>query len=113
NSLIVLWLKFRFMLVKVNTIHINDKVINVIKLDIDDYGSVIPLKELELKLPPNDDSIVEILKDSQYAVLSVQGNLENGSTIISAESMTLDELNKEKRKTIEVAADKKEDGQSL
>jgi hypothetical protein len=94
------------MLVKVNTIHINDKVINVIKLDIDDYGAVIPLEELELKLP-NDDSIVEILKDSQYAVLSVQGNLEeNGSTIISAETMTLDELNKEKRKTIEVAADK-------
>ena len=102
------------MLVKVNTVHINDKVINVTKLDIDDYGSVIPLDELELKLPPNDDSIVEILKDSQYAVLSVQGNLEeNGSTIISAETMTLDELNKEKRKTIEVAADKKEDDQSL
>ena len=107
NSLIALLLKYRFMLVKVNTIHINDKVINVIKLDIDDYGAVIPLEELELKLP-NDDSIVEILKDSQYAVLSVQGNLEeNGSTIISAETMTLDELNKEKRKTIEVAADKK------
>jgi|GEM_PF-214487 len=106
NSLIALLLKYRFMLVKVNTIHINDKVINVIKLDIDDYGAVIPLEELELKLP-NDDSIVEILKDSQYAVLSVQGNLEeNGSTIISAETMTLDELNKEKRKTIEVAADK-------
>jgi hypothetical protein len=105
---------YRFMLVKVNTIHINDKVINVTKLDIDDYGSLIPLEELELKLPPNDDSIVEILKDSQYAVLSVQGNIEeNGSTIISAETMTLDELNREKRKTIEVAADKKEDGQSL
>ncbi|MGH9953483.1 MAG: hypothetical protein ACRD5J_17835 [Nitrososphaeraceae archaeon] len=74
---------------------------------------LIPLEELELKLPPNDDFIVEILKDSQYAVLSIQGNLENGSTIISAETMTLDELNKEKRKTIEVAADKKEDGQSL
>lgn len=114
NSLIALWLKYRFMLVKVNTIHINDKVINVTKLDIDDYGSVIPLEELELRLPPNDDSIVEILKDSQYAVVSVQGNLEeNGSTIISTETMTLDELNKEKRKTIEVAADKKEDGQSL
>ena len=102
------------MLVKVNTIHINDKVIDVIKLDIDDYGSVIPLEQLELKLPPNYGSIVEILKDSPYAVLSMQGNLEeNGSTIISAETMTLDELNKEKRKTVEVAADKKEDDQSL
>ena len=46
NSLIVLWSKYRFMLVKVNTIHINDKVIDVIKLDIDDYGSVIPLEQL-------------------------------------------------------------------
>ena len=99
------------MLVKIDSIHNNNKVINVTKLDIDDYGSVIPLEELEFRLPLNDDSMVEILKNSQYAVLSVQGNLEeNGSTIISAETMTLDELNKEKQKTIEVATDKKENG---
>jgi hypothetical protein len=43
--------------------------------------------------------------------LSVQGNIEeNGSTIISADPMTLDELNKEKEKTIQIAAEKKEDG---
>lgn len=97
------------MLVKINNIHNNDKVIKVTKLDIDDYGSVIPIEELELKLPPHDDSIVEILRNSQYAVLFVQGNIEeNGSTIILAQTMTLDELNKEKQKTIEVAEDKKE-----
>lgn len=97
------------MLVKINNIHNNDKVIKVTKLDIDDYGSVIPIEELELKLPPQDDSIVEILRNSQYAVLFVQGNIEeNGSTIILAQTMTLDELNKEKQKTIEVAEDKKE-----
>lgn len=96
------------MLVKINTLHNNDKVINVTKLDIDDYGSVVPLEELELKLASNDESLVEILKRSQYAVLTMQGNIEeNGSTIISADTMTLDDLNSEKQKTIEAAADKK------
>jgi hypothetical protein len=98
------------MLVKVNDIHNNNKMVNVTKLDIDDYGSVIPLEELELQLPTNDNSVIEILKNSQYAVLSIQESLEkNGSIIISAETMTLDELNEEKQKTIEVAADKNED----
>lgn len=98
------------MLVKVNGIHNNNKMINVTRLDIDDYGSVIPLEELEFQLPSNDNSVIEILKNSQYAVLSLQESLENnGNIITSAETMTLDELNKEKQKTIEVAADKNED----
>jgi|SRR5918996_5158658 hypothetical protein len=98
------------MLVKVNSIHNNNKMVNVTRLDIDDYGSVIPLEELELKLPSNDNSVFEILKNSQYAILSLQESLEkNGNIITSAETMTLDELNKEKQKTIEVAADKNED----
>ena len=98
------------LLVKINNIRNNNDKVKVTKLDIDDYGSVIPLEELELKLPQNDDSVAKILKDSQYVVLSLQGNIEeNGSTIIAAETMTLDELNKEKQKTIEIAADKKED----
>ena len=98
------------MLVKVNGIHNNNKIINVTRLDIDDYGSVIPLEELELQLPTNDNSVIEILKNSQYAVLSIQESFEKiGNIITSAETMTLDELNKEKQKTIEVAADKNED----
>ena len=98
------------MLVKVNGIHNNNKMINVTMLDIDDYGSVIPLEELEFQLPSNDNSVIEILKNSQYAVLSLQESLEkNGNIITSAETMTLDELNKEKQKTIEVAADKNKD----
>jgi hypothetical protein len=97
------------MLVKVNSIHNSNKMVNVTRLDIDDYGSVIPLEELELKLPSNDNSVIEILKNSQYAILSLQESLEkNGNVITSAETMTLDELNKEKQKTIEVAADKNE-----
>jgi hypothetical protein len=97
------------MLVKVNGIHNNNRMANVTRLDIDDYGCVILLEELELKLPSNDNSFIETLKNSQYAILSIQESLEkNGSIITSAETMTLDELNKEKQKTIEVAADKNE-----
>ena len=98
------------MLVKVNGIHNNNKMVNVTRLDIDDYGSVIPLEELELQLPIIDNSVIEILKNSQYAVLTMEESLEeNGSIITSAKNMTLDELNREKQKTIEVAADKNED----
>ena len=82
----------------------------VTRLDIDDYGSVIPLEELELQLPINDNSVIEILKNSQYAVLTIEESLEeNGNIITSAKTMTLDELNREKQKTIEVASDKNED----
>lgn len=98
------------MLVKVNSIDNENKMINVTRLDIDDYGSVIPLEELELQLPPNNNSVIETLKDSRYAVLSIQEDLGQHSNIITfAETMTLDELNKEKQKTIEVAENKKED----
>jgi hypothetical protein len=98
------------MLVKVNGIHNNNKMVYVTRLDIDDYGSVIPLEELELQLPTNDNSVIEILKNSQYAVLTIEESLEeNGNIITSAKTMTLDELNREKQKTIEVAADKNED----
>ena len=98
------------MLVKVNSIDNENKMINVTRLDIDDYGSVIPLEELELQLPPNNNSVIETLKNSRYAVLSIQEDLGQHSNIITfAETMTLDELNKEKQKTIEVAENKKED----
>ncbi|MCD6037809.1 MAG: hypothetical protein K0S67_1697, partial [Nitrososphaeraceae archaeon] len=50
------------MLVKINNITRN--VVKVTQLDIDDYGSIIPLKELELKLPSNDNSIIQTLKSS-------------------------------------------------
>ena len=98
------------MLVKVNRIYNEDKMINVARLDIDDYGSVIPLEEVELQLPHDNSSVIEILKNSQYAVLSIQEDSKRNSNIVtSAEIMTLDELDKEKQKTIEAAADKRED----
>jgi hypothetical protein len=53
-------------------------------LDIDDYGSVIPLKDLELNIPA-DESVIQTLKSSSYAAIFTEGNIEdNGSTIILA-----------------------------
>jgi hypothetical protein len=39
------------MLAKVNNIDIDKNKVIASKLDIDDYGSIITLKELELKIP--------------------------------------------------------------
>ena len=88
------------MLVKVNSVSSNK--VKVTKLDIDDYGSIIPLKDLEFNLPIDDhDLIIQILKSSPYAVIFTEGdNEENNDTIILASSMTIDELNEEKNKTI-------------
>jgi hypothetical protein len=90
------------MLVKINNITRN--VVKVTQLDIDDYGSIIPLKELELKLPSNDNSIIQTLKSSSYAAIFTEGhnnnNDDNSNTIILASSITNDELNEEKIRTI-------------
>ena len=89
------------MLVKINNITRN--VVKVTQLDIDDYGSIIPLKELELKLPSNDNSIIQTLKSSSYAAIFTEGHNNNddkSNTIILASSITNDELNEEKIRTI-------------
>ena len=97
------------MLVKVNRIDATNNKVNVTQLDIDDYGSVIPVKELELNIPQYDDSIIQTLKSSSYAAIFTEGNNtdDSNSTITLASGMTLDELNREKNKTIERVANKK------
>jgi hypothetical protein len=94
------------MLVKVNSIDTIKNKVKVTELDIDDYGSVIPLKELELYIPADDKSIIETLKNSSYAAIFTEDSIgENDKrTIILAIGMTIDELNKEKSKTIDKAA---------
>jgi len=93
------------MLVKVNSIDSIKNKVKVTQLDIDDYGSVIPLKELELNIPADDDSIIQALKNSSYAAIFTEQSIEeNTSIIILASGMTIDELNKEKSKTIDKAA---------
>jgi hypothetical protein len=97
------------MLVKVNNIDVSKNKVKVTKLDIDDYGSIVPLKELELKLPQDDNSIIQILENSSYAAIFTEGNVndDNNSTIVLSNPMTVDELNKEKSKTIDAAENKK------
>jgi hypothetical protein len=96
------------MLVKINSINVDENKVKVTKLDIDDYGSVIPIKELELKIPSHDnDSIIQTLKNSSYAAIFTEGNVDdNNSTIVLANGMTIDELNKEKHKTIDKVEEK-------
>ena|SRR2546423_9435084 len=98
------------MLIKVNNINASKNKVKVTKLDIDDYGSIIPLEELEIKLPQDDNSIIQILKSTSYAAIFTEGNVDdddNNSTVVLANPITLDELNTEKTKTIEAAESKK------
>jgi hypothetical protein len=96
------------MLVKVNDTSGNS--VRVTKLDIDDYGSVIPLREIELELPKDDESVRETLRRSLYAILFTKGDSEDdGSTIILARAMTTEELNEEKERTVRAVQDKRDD----
>jgi hypothetical protein len=93
------------LLVKVDKI-IEGNKIKVIELDIDNYGSVIPLRKLELQLP-KDDSIINALSSTEYAAIFTQADI-NGvdETIILANSVSLDELNEEKKKAIDTMNNK-------
>ncbi|HEX2168682.1 MAG TPA: hypothetical protein VHF65_00135 [Nitrososphaera sp.] len=87
------------MLVKVDNI-MGDSV-KVMKLDIDEFGSVIPLTELELRLPQDDYSISQTLRHSVYAILFTADDSEYGSSAaILTRRMTTEELNQERKRTI-------------
>ena len=96
------------MLIKVNGFNTSKNMVRVTRLDIDDYGSVIPLKELDLIVREDDHSIIKTLKDSSYAAVFTIGDKDdNNSIIILANGLTVDELNKEKLKTIDKVTNKK------
>jgi len=96
------------MLIKVNGFDTSKNMVRVTRLDIDDYGSVIPLKELGLIVREDDHSIIKTLKDSSYAAVFTIGDKDdNNSIIILANGLTVDELNKEKLKTIDKVTNKK------
>jgi hypothetical protein len=94
------------MLVRVNNLVNNDKV-SVTKLDIDDNGTITTLEDLELDLPSTDESIIEILKNSQYACIFTNNSTniinenESENTILMANAMTAEELAQEQKKTID------------
>lgn len=89
------------MLVKVNEIDEVMRTINVTLLDIDDLGSVVPMRNLNLKVLPEDSLVIDLLKASSHAIIFTQGfsDTEN-SVVISALSLTDEELNDEKEKII-------------
>lgn len=92
------------MLVKVNHIYEPENKVNVTLLDIDDLGTVVPMKNLVLNILPHDDSIIDILKTSNHVIL-VSEDINNNPTIISAINLTLEELNHEKEKMIKAVND--------
>ena len=76
-------IKIGTRLAKVNNIDTNQNKVKVTHLDIDDYGSLIPLKELDLRISANDDSVIQILKNHSYACIFTKDNIDdNNSTII-------------------------------
>jgi hypothetical protein len=96
------------MFVKVNHVDFNAKKVQVTQLDIDDYGSIIPLNELELEVSPDDDSLIQTLKNSSYAAIFTGYDVgASNNNVILANRITIDELNKEKSKVIDDVANKK------
>jgi len=95
------------MLVKIVKINEVEHKVNVTLLDIDDLGSVVPMKDLELNLPSYDESVINILKTSTHVIIFTEVPPNGGNpTIISAINLTDDELNHEKENMIKVANDK-------
>ena len=96
------------MLVRINKISNAEHKVNVTLLDIDDLGSVVPVKDLELNLPSYDVSVITILKTSTHVIIFTD-DPPNGAnpTIISAINLTDDELNHEKENMIKIASNQK------
>jgi hypothetical protein len=91
------------MLVKVNHVYESENKVNVTLLDIDDLGSVVPMKDLVLDVLPHDESIIDILKTSNHVIIVTEDIDNNPTTIISAINLTDEELNDEKERMIKAA----------
>lgn len=95
------------MFVKVNGF--GDHTVLVTELQIDDLGSVIPIRDLELRLPISDKIITKILNMSKYAAIFTEGNSDdNESTVILASSISEDELDQEKSRMINFVDNKRD-----
>lgn len=89
-----------------------DNIVTVTQLDIDEYGSIIPVGDVELLFSQNNRNVYELLKKSTYAAIFTEKDLNKEesldssldvklNSIIIVIPMTLDELNAEKKKVIE------------
>ena len=96
-----------------------ENIVRVTQLDIDEYGSIIPVGDVELLFSQNNLNVYELLKNTTYAAIFTEKDIYNeGSVdlkldvnlnnIILVIPMTLDELNDEKKKVIESAGRYKE-----
>ena len=105
------------MLAKI--ISFTKNIVRVTQLDIDDYGSLIPVGDLELLFSQNNRNLYELLKNTTYAAIFTENDVYNEGSldfrldvklnnIISVIPLTLDELNDEKKKVIESAERYKE-----
>ncbi|WP_415309871.1 hypothetical protein [Candidatus Nitrosocosmicus sp. FF01] len=88
------------MLVKVNHLQESENKVSVTLLDIDDLGSVVPMKDLVLNVLPYDDSIIDKMKTSNHVMIFTEDIDNNPTTIISAINFTDEELNNEKERMI-------------
>ena len=82
------------------------------ELDIDEYGTIIPLGDFELTFSTDNRDIYELIKNSAYAAIFTKKDVNNEGSLVShldeksnnvilVIPMTLDELNDEKKKVIE------------
>lgn len=91
------------MLVKINSVEFNK--VYVTQLDIDDYGSIVPLRDLELIFSTEEKEIYNILKSAPYAAVFTRYDFENdkenrNNVILLANPISIEELNLEKKRII-------------
>lgn len=98
------------MLVKINKY--TKHHVNVTELDIDEFGTIIPIRDLELKILEHNNNLYELITQSSYAAIFTKKDLngtdvkdhisdENSNIVLLVNPITIDELNNEKKKVIE------------
>lgn len=99
------------MLVKINGY--TKTHVSVTELDIDEFGTIIPIRDLNLKILEHNNNLYDLIKQSSYAAIFTKKDLntkdfkdhtyddENSNIILLVNPITIDELNNEKKKIIE------------
>ncbi|MGE5633843.1 MAG: hypothetical protein ACM3VV_01295 [Deltaproteobacteria bacterium] len=81
-------------------------------MDIDEFGTIIPIRDLELKILEHNNNLYELITQSSYAAIFTKKDLngtdvkdhisdENSNIVLLVNPITIDELNNEKKKVIE------------
>jgi hypothetical protein len=110
------------MLVKINKYTKHN--VNVTELDIDEFGTIIPIRDLELKILEHNNNLYDLITQSSYAAIFTQKDLnrkdvkdhihdENSNIILLVNPITIDELNNEKKRVIESTNKAKKNNTSI